>query len=71
MYEGALGMGLLSLKGFRGGGLGGGELLLWGPWKICSDSLRVWVSLFLGAPVVPRRTCVWGEDRIPGTLKDV
>jgi hypothetical protein len=29
-----LGMELLSLKRFSGGGLGG-ELLHWGPWKIC------------------------------------
>ena len=70
MYEGALGMGLLTLKRFRGGGLGGGELLLWGPWKICSDSLRIWVSLLLGAPVVPSGTVSGGEVLIPGTLKD-
>ena len=64
MYEGALGMGLLTLKRFRGGGLGGGELLLWGPWKICSDSLRVWASLTIGAPAVPKGTFVWGGGLI-------
>jgi hypothetical protein len=31
----ALGVGHLSLKRFHGGGLGGGGLLHWGPWKIC------------------------------------
>ena len=52
-------------------GLGEGELLYWEPWKICSDSLRVWASLSIGAPIVPRGTCVWrGEARMPGTLKD-
>jgi len=40
--------------------LGEGELLHWGPWKIGSDSLRIWASLSIGAPIVPRGTCVWG-----------
>ena len=41
--KGTLGMGLLSLKRLRGGVLG--ELLPWGPWKICPDSLWIWASL--------------------------
>ena len=54
----ALGMGLLSLKKLRGGGVGGGELLYWRPWKICSDSLRIRASLSMGASIVPRGICV-------------
>jgi len=45
---------------WRGPWVGGGELLHWGPWKICSDSLRIWASLSIRAPLVPRGTCVWG-----------
>jgi len=53
--KGAVGMGLLSLMRLLGGGLGGGgKLLHWKPWKICSDSLR------MGAPVVPRGTWCFG-----------
>jgi len=59
--KGALGMGLLPLKRLRGGGLlRGGELLHWGPWKICSDSLRKWAFLSIGSSIVPRGTCVLG-----------
>ena len=58
--KGALGVGLLYLTRLRGGGLGG-ELLHWEPWKICSDSLRIWASLSTGAPIVPRGTwCLGG-----------
>jgi len=50
---------------------GGGELLHWGPWKMCSDSLRIWASLSIGAPIVPGGTCALrGEARIPGILKE-
>ena len=58
--KGSLGMGILCLKGLRGGGLGVGELLHWGPRKICSDSLRIQTSLSIGAPMEPRGTCIWG-----------
>jgi len=54
--KGALGMGFLSLMRLHGGGFGGGKLLDWEPWKICSDSLRIWAYLCIGAPVVPRGT---------------
>ena len=37
---------------------GGGELLHWEPWKICSDSLRIRASLSMGASIVPRGICV-------------
>jgi len=48
-----------------------GELLHWGPWKMCSDSLRIWASLSIGAPIVPGGTCALrGEARIPGILKE-
>jgi len=68
--KGALSMGLLSLKGPVEGGPGE-----WGgapsPWKICSDSLWIWASLSIGAPMEPRETwCLGGEAPIPGTLKD-
>jgi len=69
--KGAVGMGLLSLKRLLGGGLGGGELLHWGPWKICSDSLWIRASLSVGAPIEPKGTwCLGGEARIPETSKD-
>ena len=66
-YEGGCGNGAslfeeLSWRGPWGGK--GGELLLWGPWKICSDSLRVWASLTIGAPAVPKGTFVWGGGLI-------
>jgi len=67
--KGALGMGLLSLTRLRRGGLGGG-LLHWEPWKICSDSLRIWASISKGAHIVPRGTWCLGEARMLGTLKD-
>jgi len=50
-----------------------GELLHWEPRKIRSDSLRIWASLSIVAPVAPRGTWCWGgrgEARIPGALKD-
>jgi len=53
--SGALGMGLLSLMRLHGGG----EVLHWEPWKICSDSLRTWASLSIGAPVVRVEPGVW------------
>jgi len=67
-------MGLLSLMRLHGWvlGVGGGKLLHWEPWKICSDSLQIWASLYIGALVVLRGTwCLGGgEVRIPGFLKD-
>ena len=53
----------LSEEAPRRGPLGGG-LLHWGPWKICSDSLRIWASLSIGAPIVPRGTYVWEGGRL-------
>ena len=68
--KGALGMGLLSLTRLCGRGHGG-EHLHWEPWKICSDSLWIWASPSIRAPIVPRGTwCLGREARIPGTLKD-
>jgi hypothetical protein len=41
---------------------GGGELLHWGPWNICSDSLWIQASLSLGAPTELRGTsCLEGR----------
>ena len=63
-------MGLLSLKRLREGCLGGEELLHWGPWKICSDSLRIWTSLSIGAPRVPRGPwCLGGRLLYRGLSK--
>jgi hypothetical protein len=36
----------LSMKMLREGGLG--ELLLWGPWKMCWESLWIWAFLSMG-----------------------
>jgi len=47
-----------------GGGGGGGEPLHWRPWKLCSDSLRVWASLSIRTPIVPRGTSVWWGGRL-------
>jgi hypothetical protein len=58
--KGALGMGPHSLKRLRGGGLGGGGLLHWAPWKICPDSPRIWASLSTGTVIVPRGTWCLG-----------
>ena len=67
--KGALGIGLLSLNRPHGGGLGG-ELLHWGPWKICSDSLRIWASLSIGAPTVRRGTwCLGGGGSYTGDFE--
>jgi len=49
----------LGKERLRGGALGG-ELLHWGPWKICSEILWIWASLSIGDPIVPRGCCVWG-----------
>jgi len=68
--NGALGMGLLSLKRLHGGGLGG-ELLHRGPWKICSDkSLDTGISLHRGPYRTEGNLVSGGEARIAGTLKD-
>ena len=57
----ALGMGLLSLTRLFGGVLGV-ELLHWESWKICSDSLQIWASLSIGAPIVLKGTwCLGGR----------
>ena len=41
------------------------------PWKIYSDSLRIWASLSVGAPIEPRGTwCLGGGPLIPVSLKD-
>ena len=45
------------------GALGmGGELLHWGTWKICSDSLWIRACLSIAAPIEPRGTrCLGGR----------
>jgi len=54
----------------RGGGLCGG-LLHWEPGKICSDSLRMWASLSIGALLFLRGTwCLRGRLVYLGNLKD-
>jgi len=45
----------------------GGELLHWEPWKICSDSLRIWASLSIGVPMAPRGTWCLGGGGGPYT----
>jgi len=67
--KGALGMGLLSLKRLRGGGLGGETPSLGTPRKICPDSLRIWVSLSTGAPIVPRGTWCLGGGSYTGDFE--
>jgi len=66
--KGALGMGLLSLMRLCGGGLGV-ELLHWEPWKVCSDSLQIWASLSMGAPIVPRGTWCLGGGSYTGDFE--
>ena len=50
-------------------GTGGGELLHWEPWKICSDSLQIWVSLSVGAPIVLLGTWCLGGGSYTGDFK--
>jgi len=66
--KGALGWGYsLSDEAPWRGPLGGG-LLHWEPGKICSDSLRMWAPLSIGALLFLRGTWCLGEARIPGGL---
>ena len=48
---------------------GWGELLHWEPWKLCSDSLWVWASLSIGAPIVPTGTWCLGGGSYIGDFK--
>ena len=53
------GYGLLSLMRLHGEGLGREHC---DPWKVCSDSLRIWASVSIGAPVVQRGNwCLGGR----------
>jgi hypothetical protein len=52
----------LCMKRLRGGGLG--ELLHWGPWKMCRESLWIWASLW-------GHLSSRGEPRLSGGLYTV
>ena len=47
----------------------GGELLHWEPWKICSDSLRIWAFLSIGPLYYRREPESGGDSRIPGDFE--
>jgi hypothetical protein len=60
----------LSLKRLSAEGLWGG-LLYWGPGRCVKETLLIWASLSIGAPLYPRGT--WNQEGggvIPGTLND-
>jgi len=63
----ALWMKRLSLKRLRGGGLRL-ELLHWGPWKICYESLRIRTSLSMGAPFHLRGPGMWWGGSYTGNF---
>jgi len=48
----------------------GGELLHWGPWKICYESLWIQASLSMGAPFHARGTWYVGGAHVSGNLID-
>ena len=60
-WRGLWGWGFSICRGSVEGALVGGALP-WEPWKVCSDSLRIWASLSIGAHIAPRGTwCLRGR----------